>query len=189
MTRMPQFVLVASALACSWLLMQAVHELGHVLAAWATGGTVQEFVLHPLTISHTDVAPNPAPLTVVWAGPLVGVAIPLALATIIRVVRLPAQRYANFFAGFCLIANGAYLAAGAFTLDGDPAEMLRQGSPRWLIVACGSAAFAAGLWIWHRVGEDFGFGHDPRPIHAREARLAALAAIALTAVIAILGHR
>lgn len=169
--------------------MQAVHELGHILAAWATGGTVQEFVLHPLTISHTDVAPNPAPLTVVWAGPLVGVAIPLTLAALARLARPSAQRYANFFAGFCLIANGAYLAVASYTGIGDPGEMLRNGTPRWLITATGSAAFVAGLWMWHRTSEEFGFGLNPRSVNSREAFLAALTAVALTTIIAILGHR
>ena len=64
-------------LVASWIGMQAVHELGHVLAASATGGTVQRVVLHPLTISRTDVSPNPSPLAVAWAGPLVGVILPL----------------------------------------------------------------------------------------------------------------
>jgi hypothetical protein len=66
----------------SWLAMQAVHELGHILAAWLTGGTVERVILEPLAISRTDVSPNPSPLAVAWAGPLVGVALPLFLATL-----------------------------------------------------------------------------------------------------------
>jgi hypothetical protein len=48
----------------SWLLMQAVHESGHVLGARLGGGTVAQVVLHPLTISRTDLAANPHPLLV-----------------------------------------------------------------------------------------------------------------------------
>ena len=59
-------ILMASTLLGSWLGMQAVHELGHVFGAWLTGGRVQQVVLHPLTISRTDLAENPSPLVVVW---------------------------------------------------------------------------------------------------------------------------
>ncbi len=73
MRRVHQLVLIASTLALSWFGMMAVHESGHVLAAWATGGTVAKVVLHPLTISRTDLADNPQPLPVVWGGPGFGV--------------------------------------------------------------------------------------------------------------------
>src|SRR3954447_20893621 len=52
--RIWQFVLVASVLVVSWLGMQAAHEAGHVLMAWASGETVHRVVLHPLTISRAD---------------------------------------------------------------------------------------------------------------------------------------
>jgi len=77
MRRLEQIVLIGTFLGFSWLAMQAVHELGHVAAARLTGGTVTQVVLHPCTISRTDVSPNPRPLVVVWAGPLVGATLPL----------------------------------------------------------------------------------------------------------------
>ena len=69
MTRLLQIVLIGSTVVGSWLGMQAVHEAGHVLGAWLTGGRVARVVLHPLTISRTDLAENPWPLAVVWARP------------------------------------------------------------------------------------------------------------------------
>lgn len=77
MKRFDQILLIASFVAFSWLAMQAVHEPGHVLGARATGGTVTKVVLHPLALSRTDVSPNPRPLFVVWAGPIVGALLPL----------------------------------------------------------------------------------------------------------------
>jgi hypothetical protein len=74
-----RLAVAAAALLVAWFAMQAVHECGHVLAAWLTGGTVQRVVLHPLSISRTDVSPNPHPLAVAWAGPIFGAAAPLAL--------------------------------------------------------------------------------------------------------------
>lgn len=135
----------------AWFAMQAVHELGHVAAAWLTGGTVQRVVLHPFTISRTDVSPNPHPLLVAWAGPLVGVGLPIAAAACSRLVFSADRRYLDFFAGFCLIANGAYIGVGSLDAIGDAGEMLRHGSPRWTLAAFGILTATCGLWIWHRL--------------------------------------
>src|SRR5947208_8539728 len=97
--RLHQGVLIVSTVLGSWLGMQAVHESGHVLGAWLTGGRVARVVLHPLTISRTDLARNPAPLAVVWAGPLVGVLLPLACWGVAAAVRLPGAFLLRFFAG------------------------------------------------------------------------------------------
>ena len=82
-------VLIGSTLIASWLGMQAVHESGHVLGAHLTGGRVARVVLHPLTISRTDLSHNPRPLLVVWAGPAVGVLLPLVLWGVAAGLRLP----------------------------------------------------------------------------------------------------
>src|SRR4051794_7181530 len=102
MPRLHQCVLIVSTLLLSWLGMMAVHELGHVLGAWVTGGTVAKVILHPLTISRTDLAHNPHPLYVVWAGPVVGVVLPLLAWLIARAARWPEAYLLRFFAGFCL---------------------------------------------------------------------------------------
>jgi hypothetical protein len=140
---------VLFALLFSWFAMQAVHELGHVLAAWATGGTVERVVLHPLTISRTDVSPNPRPLIVAWAGPIVGVLIPLSMAALCRLIRKGPRHFCDFFAGFCLIANGAYIGAGSLAAIGDAGELIRHGAPQWTLIGFGIVTAGYGLWIWH----------------------------------------
>jgi hypothetical protein len=129
--------------------MEAVHELGHVLGAWATGGQVQQVVLNPLTISRTDVSPNPHPLVVVWAGPIIGVVLPLAVAIVLSGAGRLLSRSLFFFAGFCLIANGLYIGVGSFEAIGDAGDMLRHGSPRWTLILFGAVSVSCGLWIWH----------------------------------------
>src|SRR5208337_624939 len=81
MNRLHQVLLIGTFLPLCWMAMMAVHELGHVVAAVATGGKVEKVVLHPLMISRTDVSPNPSPLIVVWAGPIVGVSEAAKLGT------------------------------------------------------------------------------------------------------------
>jgi hypothetical protein len=158
MARLYQAVLIFSTLLGSWLGVQAVHEAGHVLGAWLTGGRVARVVLHPLTISRTDVPDNPEPLVVVWAGPVFGVLAPLLLWTIAASLRLPGAFVLRFFAGFCLIANGAYIAVGSFDRVGDCGEMLRHGSPVWSLWLFGAVTVPLGLWLWHRQGPYFGLG-------------------------------
>jgi hypothetical protein len=156
MNRLYQVILIASFLGFSWLAMQAVHELGHVLGAAATGGTVTKVVLHPATISRTDVAPNPRPLAVVWAGPIVGVLAPLAAWLATRALRLPGVFLFRSFAGFCLIANGAYIGAGTATAAADAGDMLRHGAAHGQLILFAVLATSLGLYLWHGQGRHFG---------------------------------
>lgn len=151
-------MLVVAASGASWYGMMVVHELGHVLAAWVTGGRVARVVLHPLAFSRTDLVENPRPMAVVWGGAVCGVLVPIAVWLVAAAVRVRFVFLLRFFAGFCLIANGAYLASAAILPVGDTEEMLRLGVPLWLIVASGGGAFASGLLMWNRLGPHFGFG-------------------------------
>ncbi len=143
----------------SWMGMLAVHELGHVLHAWASGGTVARVVLPPLGFSRTDVNTT-SPGFVAWGGPVWGTLLPLGALGVAQRSRLrsrPAfRRLALFFAGFCLIANGAYLAFGSFFDAGDTLDLLRDGTPRWTLIAFGCLTIPAGLYCWHRLGPRMG---------------------------------
>jgi hypothetical protein len=138
--------------------MQAVHETGHVVAACLTGGRVERVVLYPLTISRTDLEHNPAPLVVVWAGPVLGVLLPLGFWGAAAWYRLKGAFVLRFLAGFCLIANGVYIGGGSFDRVGDCGEMLRHGTPIWVLWLFGGMTAAAGLALWHRLGAHFGLG-------------------------------
>lgn len=181
MTRVRQVVLVGSAVLASWLGMQAVHEAGHVLGARLTGGRVERVVLHPLTISRTDLAENPHPLAVVWAGPVVGVVAPLLLWAAAAAGRVPGAFLLRFFAGFCLLANGLYVGVGSLDRVGDAGDMLRHGAEPWQLWLFGAAAAPAGLALWNGQGPHFGLG----PANGRVSAPAAYAALA--ACLALLG--
>jgi hypothetical protein len=155
-----QVLLLVSLAGFSWLAMMVVHEFGHVLHAWLSGGTVERVVLHPLAISRTDVHPNPHPLVVAWGGVIWGCVLPVCLWAVVRFVAPRHAYLAAAFAGFCLIANGAYLGAGAVFPDGDDGGvMLAHGAARWQLFAFAIPAVAAGLWLWNGLGPRFGFGN------------------------------
>jgi hypothetical protein len=164
MSRIHQGLLIGTFLPLCWLAMQAVHEFGHVVGAVATGGKIERVVLHPLTISRTDVLPNPSPLLVVWAGPIVGVILPLAILLAAKVGRFKWTYLLQFFVGVCLIANGAYIGIGSFGKIGDAGDMLRHGSPIWLLWLFGAACFPL-----NGLGPHFGLGPAAGKIDHRAA--------------------
>jgi hypothetical protein len=164
--------------------MQAVHESGHVLAALATGGEIQNIALHPLEFSRTDVAPNPHPLLVVWAGPLLGGMLPLILWVVAAAMKLHHVFLLRFLAGFCLIANGVYIAAGSLNRIADAGDMLRLGTPIWVLWLFGIATVPLGFMLWHRQARHFGFGRDGAAVH-RSSVFTAAVALALLLVLGL----
>ncbi len=169
MNRLHQCLLIGSTILGSWLGMQAIHEFGHVVGAWLTGGSVAQVVLSPLTISRTDLAQNPKPLIVVWMGPVLGVIIPLILWLLGKWIKLPGVYVLRFFAGFCLIANGLYIGVGTFDRVGDCGVMLQHGSSEWQLWLFGALTAPVGLWLWHQQGIHFGLGRARGQVDKRVA--------------------
>jgi hypothetical protein len=167
--RLHRGLLIVSTILSSWLGMQAVHEFGHVLGAWLTDGRVSQVILHPLAISRTDLAHNPSPLVVVWAGPIVGVTLPLMVWGMAALLHWTGAFLLRFFAGFCLIANGAYIGIGSFARIGDCAEMLADGSAMWQLWLFGAITVPIGLCLWNHQGHHFGIGISERRINPRAA--------------------
>jgi hypothetical protein len=158
MGRLFQVLLVATTLAVSWLAMMIVHELGHVIAAWASGEKITKVVLHPLAISRTDTTHDHHPQLVVWGGPIGGVAIPLALLAIALVACRRLRYLFQFFAGFCLVANGVYIGLGWPWLVGDAGDLLRFGASRVALVLFGLLTVPAGFYLWNGLAPSFGLG-------------------------------
>jgi hypothetical protein len=182
MNRLYQVLLIASTIALSWLGMMAVHELGHVLHLWVSGGTVEKVVLHPLVISRTDPGENPYPLLVAWGGAIWGCLIPLGGLLLARVAA-PAHAYlARFFAGFCLVANGAYLVGDRFVRAGDGRELIAHGAPPWRLIVFGLVAVGLGLALWNGLGPHFGLGAGQGRVDRRAAVSTTVALVCLIAV-------
>lgn len=184
--RVAQLVLLVTFPLLCWCAMMATHELGHALAAVATGGRVVEIHLQPLTFSHTLVDPNPRPLIVAWAGPVLGSLLPLALWAAAHAARRAGDLLLRWFAGFCLIANGAYLGLGWIDRIADAGDLLRHGATTWQLLAFGVVCVPLGLALWHNTGPAFGLGRNtpPRSLTPHAIASAALLAISIAAMLA-----
>lgn len=185
MKRQPQVLLIAATLACSWLAMQAVHELGHIAAGAMSGAQVKSIVLHPTAISFTQFSSNPHPLFVSWMGPIVGVVLPIVAVVIARLFHWRRRYLLQFFAGFCLIANGAYLAFGSINGIGDAGDIARHGSPLWLLWLFGVITIPLGLLMWNRLGSQFGLGVSAGRVEQADAYIMC-ALVAMIVLIEIL---
>ncbi len=176
---MNQVILIASFIPFCWLAFMALHELGHVIAGLTSGGTVTKVVLHPFAISRTDVSPNPNPLAVVWAGPIIGVVLPIMIWSLFWKLKISGDYLARFFAGFCLIANGVYIGFGSFENIGDAGDMIKNGSPIWLLWLFGMITVPIGFLIWNGIGPKFGLGDS----NGRVDELAAYVSLGLFTVL------
>jgi len=164
-----QYLLIISTLLLSWSGMMITHEFGHCLHAWLSGGAVARVVLHPLAISRTDCAVNPHPLLTAWGGPLIGSVLPLAILLIAKSMRASAWYVFQFFAGFCLIINGIYIAEDSFFMAGDGGDMLRNAMPRWILLVFGAVTVPLGLYFWNGLGPFFGLGESEGKINRKAA--------------------
>jgi len=156
--RLHGIVLLPVVGAASWFGMMVAHESGHVLHAWVSGGRVAKVVLHPLAFSRTDFVVNPHPLFVAWGGVVWGCVLPLLLLLLAMSFRYRLVPLGRFFAGFCLIANGAYLATAVVAPVGDAEDLLRLGAPLWTLFLVGAVIVGCGFVLWNRIGTEFGFG-------------------------------
>ena len=172
-------LLIVSTLVASWLGMQAVHEFGHCLGAWLTGGAVERVELKPWSISQTILSHNPKPLNVVWAGPVVGVVLPVMIWIVAGVSKWTFAFVLRFFAGFCLVANGLYLGVGSFFEIGDCGEMIRHGASMWQLWAFGLVTVPIGFWLWNGQGRYFGMGAHAAPVNRHTAIAMAIIAMGL----------
>lgn len=180
--RIFQIILIVSFLGFSWLAMQAVHELGHVLGAIAGGGTLCKVGLYPTVISRTDVFPNPHPLLEVWAGPLVGSILPLLVFLLAAALKAPALYLYRFGAGFCLVANGSYIGGGSFRELGDARDLLLFGAAQWQLILFGLLTAPLGLYLWNGLGSTFGLGAAKGRVN-RTATLTSLGLLVATVAI------
>jgi hypothetical protein len=178
MQRTLQLLLIVSFIAFSWLAFMVVHELGHAVTAWLSGGSVSLLVLHPFQISWTTFSRNPRPQLVAWGGPFWGALLPVLFLGAARLIRSPGIYLFRFFAGFCLIANGLYMLVDSFGRGGDGGTLIHSGASQWELWLFGAVTIPLGFWLWHGLGPHFGLG----AAHGHVSRGAVAASVCLLAV-------
>lgn len=176
-----QIFLIVSFVTLSWLGFLIVHEFGHVIAAWLSGGSVSRVVLHPLEVSWTALERNPHPELVAWGGPVFGSVLPFGFFAAARGFRMPGLYLTRFFAGFCLAANGLYLMVDAYVRGGDGGALLQHGALAWQLVGFGALATPVGFWLWHGLGAHFGLAG----MHGHVDRGAAITSACLLMVVVV----
>ena len=146
--------LVLLFLTICWFGMLAVHELGHVFAAWSSGATVERVVMLP--ISRTDTSNVEYPLFVYGAGAVFGTALPVLLWLITHWLHWKTVYLFRFFAGFCLAANGAYIGCDlSITGPTDAGLLIEHGANRLILVLFGVLCVSGGLFLWHGQSQFF----------------------------------
>ncbi len=150
--RFARALVMVTVLYGAWMGMMAVHELGHVLHAGMAGVRVERVSVPLWGFSRTDVAANARPAFIAWGGAVLGCVIPLAALLAARLLRRRWFKLLLFFAGFCLIANGIYLAAGSFDRAGDAGDLIAHGAAPGSLLAFGAVTVPLGLFLWHRIG-------------------------------------
>ncbi len=141
---MRRLLLVTPIAVWCWLAMVFVHELGHVAAAWLTGGQVVHGELRPGYLPQTLVRPNPRPSVVIWAGLVVGCVAPLSGLALRSVRWMWIGAVADFWPSFCLLAGGVYLAVGGAEPLTDTGQLIALGWSLWLLVSIGVAVATFG---------------------------------------------
>lgn len=128
--RVTRFLLL---LVASWVVMTLTHEMGHIIGGTCCGGSLQSADLVPWHLPYSIFEPDPYPLVTLWAGLMLGVLVPLAVALLGR------RDWLWFIANFCILANGVYIATAWFSGDRylDTPKLLEHGaSPLTIAVYC-----------------------------------------------------
>lgn len=155
----------------AWVVMTVSHELGHVVAGAIGGGQVVLLELRPWHLPHHLMSGDRHPLVTLWAGPVLGCLIPLAVAAI---VRRPA---CWFIAWFCVVANASYLLLGYLSGDGelDSTKMIAAGTRPIVLLASVAVTLPLGYLRFRRSCIDLISG----PAAAMSRRELAISAAAL----------
>ena len=113
--------------------MTFTHELGHIVAGFCCGGTLKAVELWPWQLPYSFFEPDPLPLVTLWGGLLSGVLVPVAVALIAK------REWIWFFAHFCVLANGVYIATAWFAGDrylDTPRLLEHDASPISIAIYC-----------------------------------------------------
>jgi hypothetical protein len=176
-SRRGRFATLVIWLLWAWLIMTLSHELGHVLAGWIGGAQLIRLELRPWHLPDSIFAADRHRLVTLWAGPVLGSAVPLMAAVTIG------RPMAWFTAWFCLLANASYLLLGYVSGDVelDSAKLIRAGAQPWHLIAAVALALPLGYYKFRQACADLLSGASPA-MTAGQMR-ASIIALAITWIV------
>lgn len=140
-------LLAVPLLGWAWLSCMLIHELGHVLGAWATGGRLVLVNVRPFVFSTTLVEPNPMPGVVLWSGFLLGWLVALFAIPLWRVHVHPVGPIAKAWSAYCWLSMGSYLALAMGERFSDTGLLLKLGWSPLLLCCVGGGVAVAGYVV------------------------------------------
>ncbi len=132
-----------------WILGIVLHELGHAVAMWLTGGIVDRITITPFSWSYTYYGSTPKyPQFTTWSGTLLG---SLFGAIILLISSKKATPYVVpfLFMGVSPMLNGGgyYVIDPFISKRGDPTSLVRSGVPMYIVLGVGILLLALGAYL------------------------------------------
>lgn len=126
-----------------------LHELGHAIAYWTTGGTIERIVIHPFSWSY--VIPGSVtnyPNFTTWGGVVFGTIMALLLVAVVWRWRGPYVMPALLTGVVACIGNGYYLVCDYVAGTGhDAGSLVESGTPGAVVVIVGVALIGVGFCL------------------------------------------
>ena len=151
-------IFIFGSFSFGWVFGIVLHELGHAIAMWVTGGIVDRITIAPFSWSYTYYESTPKyPQLTTWSGVLIGAAIGLIVLLGIRKNTTP-YLIPFIFLGFSPLLNGGgyYIVDTFISNQGDAFSLLQSGVPKYVVLGVGLLLLAMGVYVViinvHRVG-------------------------------------
>jgi len=132
-----------------WILGIVLHELGHAVAMWITGGIVNRITITPFSWSYTYYGSIPKyPQFTTWAGALLGSLFGLIVLFLIRKKATPYSVPFLYLGIAPMLHGGGYYLLDTFvTKRGDASNLIRSGVPIIVVLAVGFLLAVGGIFF------------------------------------------
>ncbi|MEJ5258649.1 MAG: M50 family metallopeptidase [Anaerohalosphaeraceae bacterium] len=175
--------LLLAALFAATNLAKFLHEIGHALGAWSTGGTVHGVVIHPFSWSYAIIV-SPRNDITTWAGSVLGSLFGILITLSVFKWRSGRLLIPLLVGPVACLCNGSYLVLGSvFHLAGDGSILAARYAPAGAVAAVGLLMLCAGMLLAVLIIPELGFGAADGIVH----RTAVLAIGILPYELVILG--
>lgn len=151
-------VFIFGSFSFGWAYGTVLHELGHAIAVWATGGVVQEITINPLSWSYTFYSGViNYPQLVTWSGLILGSAMGLFIFFLVR--KWTSYFLVPFlFLGLAplLLGGGYYLVDTFVSTTGDAYSLIQAGVSKYIVLSVAFITLALGTYYMIQITDRLG---------------------------------